>query len=77
MSPRLKRVTCDEMCRILERDGWEPVRITRHRNYQKIIEGQRVVVQAPNHGPKQLRVGTQRAIMRKAQISAERLLELL
>ncbi len=73
----MKPLSCDQMCKVLERDDWELVRITKHCNYAKIIEGRKVVVQVPDHGPKTLRPGTQAAILRKARISRERLKELL
>lgn len=73
----MKPLTCDEMCRVLERDGWLLVRTTKHHNYMKMVQDRKVVVQVPRHGRKTLRTATQADILDRAGISQERLSELL
>jgi predicted RNA binding protein YcfA (HicA-like mRNA interferase family) len=55
------------MCRILEQHGWTLVRIKgSHHAFQKVGYSATIVV--PVHGNKDLKSGTQRAIMNDAGI---------
>jgi predicted RNA binding protein YcfA (HicA-like mRNA interferase family) len=58
------------MCRILEQHGWTLVRIKgSHHAFQKVGHPATIVV--PVHGNKELKSGTQRAIMRDAGLQDE------
>jgi predicted RNA binding protein YcfA (HicA-like mRNA interferase family) len=56
------------MCRILEQHGWTRMRIKgSHHAFQKPGNPSTIIV--PVHGNKDLKPGTQRAIMKDAEIS--------
>lgn len=56
------------MCRILERNGWTLVRIKgSHHAYQK--DGSVNTVTVPVHGNRDLKPGTQRGIMKDAELT--------
>jgi predicted RNA binding protein YcfA (HicA-like mRNA interferase family) len=56
------------MCRILEGKGWVLVRIRgSHHAYQFAERSQTIIV--PVHGNRDLKIGTQRAIMRDAGLT--------
>jgi predicted RNA binding protein YcfA (HicA-like mRNA interferase family) len=56
------------MCRILEDRGWTLVRVKgSHHAFEKLGNPKTVIV--PVHGNKDLKTGTQRAIMKDAELS--------
>jgi predicted RNA binding protein YcfA (HicA-like mRNA interferase family) len=63
----MKPVTGKHMCRVLERHGWVLDRIKgSHHIYRK---SGHAPVSVPVHGNKNLKPGTQRAIMRAAGLT--------
>ncbi len=77
MSKQLPRVTGAEMARALERGGWVLVRVTGSHHHYNHPERPGVLVTVPVHAGRTLPIGTQRAIMRDAGLSAQRLRHLL
>ena len=76
--PRLPRITGEELVKALEKEGFEIARQRgSHVQMRKFVEGDKVTFPIPIHKGKTLKPGTLRAIMRKAGISVERLIELL
>ncbi len=64
----MKPVSGKRMCRILEDHGWSLARINgAHHVYRHPATGRQTVV--PVHGNKDLKPGTQRAIMRDADLT--------
>lgn len=64
----MKPVSGRRMCRILEKKGWTLVRIKgSHHAFQ--TAGNRNTVTVPVHGNKDLKPGTQRGIMRDANLT--------
>jgi predicted RNA binding protein YcfA (HicA-like mRNA interferase family) len=64
----VKPVSSKRICRILERNGWCLVRTkSSHHAYQK--PGHPATIIVPVHGNKDLRPGTQRAIMNDAGLT--------
>jgi predicted RNA binding protein YcfA (HicA-like mRNA interferase family) len=63
----VKRLSCSEMMRVLERHGWRVVRRGRHPIYGKA--GVPVTIPVPDHGNKTLGLGTQKSIMRAAGLT--------
>lgn len=63
----MKRLSCSEMMRLLERHGWRVVRRGRHPHYGK--PGVAHTITVPDHGPKTLAPKTQRSIMRAAGLT--------
>jgi predicted RNA binding protein YcfA (HicA-like mRNA interferase family) len=56
------------MCKVLESRGWNTVRIKgSHHIYKK--SGQAAIITVPVHGNKNLRTGTQAAIMKAAGLT--------
>ena len=63
----MKAISGKRMCRVLERDGWELVRVRgSHYIYEK--PGQPDVIVVPVHANRDLKSGTQRAIMKDAEL---------
>jgi len=61
----VKPVSGKRMCRVLKKHGWTEVRVKgSHHAFQKPGETATIVV--PVHGNKDLKPGTQRAIMKDA-----------
>ena len=58
----MKRLSCAEMMRLLERRGWSLIRRGKHRVYGK--PGIARTISVPDHGNKTLAPGTQKSIMR-------------
>jgi predicted RNA binding protein YcfA (HicA-like mRNA interferase family) len=58
------------MCRILEKKGWVRVR-TRSSHYAYQQPGDPATVIVPVHGNRDLKPGTQRAIMRDAGLTED------
>ena len=68
----MKPVSGKRMCRVLEKNGWNLIRIKgSHHAYQK--SGHAATVVIPVHGNKDLKAGTQRAIMRDAGLTDDNL----
>jgi predicted RNA binding protein YcfA (HicA-like mRNA interferase family) len=58
------------MCRILEEQGWTLVRVKgSHHAFEKPGNPNTVIV--PVHGNKDLKIGTQRAIMKDAGLTED------
>ncbi len=58
------------MCRILEQHGWNLIRIKgSHHAFQKAGSAATIIV--PMHGSKDLKSGTQRAIMKDAGLTGD------
>ena len=76
MSPKLPRVTCDELIRALKRAGFEEQRQRgSHLHLRRASDGRRVTV--PVHKGRTVPPGTLRAILRDAGISVEEFRDLL
>ena len=76
MSPKLPRVGCDELIRVLKRAGFEEQRQRgSHLHLRRASDGKRVTV--PVHKGVTIPAGTLRAILRDAGISADEFYELL
>jgi len=66
----LKRISGKRMCRVLESHGWTLVRTKgSHRAFQK--EGNPKTIIVPVHGNKELKLGTQRGIMKDAGLNED------
>jgi len=63
----VKRLSCSEMMRLLERHSWSVVRRGKHPIYGKL--GVPGTVPVPDHGKKTLAPGTQKSIMRAAGLT--------
>jgi predicted RNA binding protein YcfA (HicA-like mRNA interferase family) len=64
----VKPVSGKRMCRILEKNGWVLARTKgSHHAYQR--PGQPGTIVVPVHGNDDLKTGTQRAIMRDAELT--------
>ena len=64
----MKTISGKRMCRILEQRGWTLARINgAHHVYRHAASGRRTVV--PDHGNQDLKPGTQRSIMRDAELT--------
>ena len=65
----MKNITGKELCKILEKRGWELVRVSgSHHVYTKDGNDARIVV--PVHGNKTLKTGLLKAILKTAGISS-------
>ena len=66
----MKRVSGKDMCKALERRGWQLTRIRgSHHIYH--FPGNPVGISVPVHGNKTLRPGTQHGIMRAANLTED------
>jgi predicted RNA binding protein YcfA (HicA-like mRNA interferase family) len=66
------------LIKILEKDGIKFIRQKgSHRFYEKIIDGERVVIPVPVHSGRELKKGTLSHILKKAKINREQLRYLL
>ena len=66
----MKIISGKRMCRILEGKGWTLIRTKgSHHAYEKPGNPKTVVV--PVHGNKDLKLGTQRAIMKDAELTED------
>ena len=76
--PRLPRITGKELVKALQKEGFE---ITRqkgsHVQMTKYIDGEKLTLPVPVHAGKIVKQGTLKGILRKANISVERLEGLL
>ena len=76
--PKLPRITGVELVKALEKEGFEVVRQRGSRvQMRKFVKGDKVTFPIPVHKGKTLKPGTLRGILRKADISVERLMALL
>lgn len=77
--PRLPRIEGRALVRVMERDGFEVVRIKgSHFILQKTFaDGKVVTIPVPVHAGRVIKVGTLSGILRKARINRERLRTLL
>lgn len=64
----MKTVSGKRMCRILESQGWTLARTRGSHHIYKHSESRRIVV-VPVHGNQDLKPGTQRGIMKDADLS--------
>jgi predicted RNA binding protein YcfA (HicA-like mRNA interferase family) len=75
---KLPALTADKLIRVLEKDGFVFIRQKgSHRFYEKLLDGERVVIPVPVHPGRDLKKGTLHHILKKAQISRDRLDTLL
>ncbi len=65
----MKRLSCAEMARVLQRHGWVIVRRGMHPIYGK--PGVPRTIPVPDHGNKTLTLSTQKSIMRAAGLSED------
>ena len=64
----MKPISGKEMCKVLERHGWQLARIKgSHHIYKK--KGEKAIITVPVHGNKDLRPGTQNDIMKTAGVT--------
>jgi predicted RNA binding protein YcfA (HicA-like mRNA interferase family) len=64
----------EKLIKILEKDGFVFIRHKgSHRFYEKLLNGERVVIPVPVHPGRELKEGTLHHILKKAQISRDRL----
>ena len=77
--PKLPQIKGRDLVRAMECDGFEVVRIKgSHHILQKVFsDGERVTIPIPVHAGHNIKRGTLSGILRKAQISRERLVKLL
>ena len=76
MSPKLPRVGCRQLVRVLKRAGFQEQRQRgSHLHMRRASDGKRVTV--PVHRERAVPIGTLRAILRDADISVDEFCELL
>ena len=76
MNPRLPRIECRQLIRVLRRAGFEEQRQRgSHLTGRRASDGKRVTV--PVHEGRTIPLGTLRAILRDADISVDQFSELL
>lgn len=76
MSPKLPRIACRQLIRVLKRAGFEEQRQRgSHLTMRRPSDGRRVTV--PVHEGRSIPPGTLRAILRDADISVDAFHELL
>jgi predicted RNA binding protein YcfA (HicA-like mRNA interferase family) len=75
---KLPQITGEELVKALQKEGFEVTRQRgSHLQVRKYVGGKKITFPVPVHKGKTLKPGTLRGILRKADISVERLLELL
>lgn len=75
---KLPRITGEDVVTVLQKDGFEIARQRgSHVQVRKYVEGKKITFPVPVHKGKTLKMGTLKGILRKADISVERLAELL
>jgi predicted RNA binding protein YcfA (HicA-like mRNA interferase family) len=75
---KLPALTAEKLIKVLEKDGFVFIRQKgSHRFYEKRFNGERVVIPVPVHPRHELKKGTLHHILKKAQISRNRLDSLL
>ena len=76
--PRLPRITGKELVKALQKEGFEVTRQKgSHVQMTKYSEGEKSTFPVPVHAAKIIKQGTLKGILRKANISVERLEGLL
>jgi predicted RNA binding protein YcfA (HicA-like mRNA interferase family) len=71
---KLPALTADKHIKVLEKDGFVFIRQKgSHRFYEKHFDGERVLIPVPIHPGRILKKGTLHYILKKAQISRDRL----
>lgn len=77
--PRLPRIEGLKLVKAMQKDEWHTARIRgSHYIMQKTFEtGETITIPVPVHRGKILRIGLLNAILKKAGMSRERLVELL
>ena len=76
--PKLPRITGKELVRALQKEGFETTRQNgSHAQMTKYIDGEKLTFPVPVHAGKIIKQGTLKGILRKANISVERLQEVL
>lgn len=66
----MKVISGKQMCRVLEQRGWVLARINgSHHIYRDLAMGR--LTSVPVHGNRDLKLGTQRGIMRDADLTDE------
>jgi len=76
--PKLPRITGEELLAALEKEGFRRVR--RHGSHlqvKKYVNDRKITFPVPVHRGKILKPGTLKGILRKAEITVDRLIELL
>ena len=75
MSPRMPRVTAEELLQELRRDGWQEV---RHRRHVALTHSTKPgLIAVPMHSGKTLKVGTLAKIVKDAGLTPDDLRRLL
>ncbi len=75
---KLPQITGEELVKALQKEGFEVARQRgSHVQVRKYVGGKKITFPVPVHKGKNLKPGTLRGILREADISVERLLELL
>jgi predicted RNA binding protein YcfA (HicA-like mRNA interferase family) len=75
---KLPALTAEKLIKVLEKDGFVFIRQKgSHRFYEKLLDGERVLIPVPVHPGRILKKGTLHHILKKAQISRDRLDSLL
>jgi predicted RNA binding protein YcfA (HicA-like mRNA interferase family) len=77
MSPRLPRVTGEEVLRALRRLGWAEVRQTGSHHHLRHPERPGALVTVAAHAGRQLPVGTLAAILDAASLTGDELRKLI
>ena len=76
--PKLPRITGKELVKALQKEGFEIVRQKgSHVQVRKYVDGEKITFPVPVHAGKTVKQGTLKGILRKANISVERLEEVL
>ncbi|MGC9445260.1 MAG: type II toxin-antitoxin system HicA family toxin [Candidatus Methanospirareceae archaeon] len=71
---KLPALTAEKLIKVLEKDGFVFIRQKgSHRFYEKFLNGERVVIPVPIHPGRELKKGTLHHILKKAQMSRDRL----
>jgi len=71
---KLPALTAEKLIKVLEKDGFVFIRQKgSHRFYEKRLDGERVVIPVPVQSGRELKKGTLHHILKKAQISRDRL----
>lgn len=66
--PRLRVLTASEVCKILQKNGFERVRQSgSHIVMQRQLEDRRITVPVPNHS--EIAIGTLKSVIRQSELS--------
>lgn len=76
--PKLPRITGEQLVKALQKEGFEIARQRgSHVQLRKYTREEKITFPVPVHKGKNLKPGTLKGILRKADISVEHLIELL